>query len=202
MVADPDTDNWTDPDDEVLVDPDQTVYQQYQDNQLWPTVDRVIPFEKFVANRQDASGHDVNCLILAKEQLEKAGYTCSGYLKGTQTFQTYTEANGVDLAETKKAISYLISSLQKKIPVLIGVDNRPGTPSLKNEDKSTDHFVVIVAMGIDEKGKYFQFMDSSTMITATGASYSNRLYYNSSTGKITGRTANVRYRNLPKMHDI
>lgn len=149
----------------------------------------------------NAAGHDVNCLVLAKEQLAKAGYTCSGYLPGSQTFQTYKELTGVDLSATKKAISYIISSLGKKIPILIGVDNRIGTPSIKNEDKSTDHFVVIVAMGTDNKGKYFQFMDSSTMIPATGASFSNRLYYNSSTGKITGKTANVRYRNFPGMHD-
>jgi hypothetical protein len=201
IIADPNGDNWIESDNEILNDPDQTVYQQYQDTDLWPTVDRVIPFEKFVPNRIDASGHDVNCLVLAKEQLAKAGYTCSGYLPGSQTFQTYKELTGVDLGVTKKAISYIISSLGKKIPVLIGVDNRVGTPSIKNEDKSTDHFVVIVAMGTDDKGKYFQFMDSSTMIPATGASFSNRLYYNLPTGKITGKTANIRYRSFPGMHD-
>lgn len=202
LIADPDADNWTDPDNEVLVDSDQTVYQQYQDNQPWPTVNRVIDFEKFVPIRKRADNPNKyeSCLVLAKEQLGKVGYTCSGYLPGGQTFSIFTSQNGVNLTETKKAISYIISSLNQKIPVLIGVDNRPGAP-LVNADKSTDHFVVIVGMGIDEKGKYFQFMDNATNNRSTGASYSNRLYYNSITGKITGITAIVDYRNTAGMHD-
>lgn len=145
-------------------------------NQPWPTVNRVIDFEKFVSIRKRADNPNKyeNCLILAKEQLGKVGYTCSGYLPGGQTFLIFTSQNGVNLTETKKAISYIISSLNQKIPVLIGVDNRPGAP-LINADKPTDHFVVIVGMGIDEKGKYFQFMDNATNDRSTGASYSNRL---------------------------
>ncbi|WP_231460441.1 MULTISPECIES: hypothetical protein [unclassified Pedobacter] len=204
IITNPDADSWTDPDDQILFDSDQTVYQQYQDNQPWPTVNRVIEFEKFVPLRQtigpNGQPKDVSCLILAKEQLGKAGYTCSGYLPGSQTFSIYTTQNGVDLAETKKAISYVISSLNQKIPVLIGVDNRPGPPAA-NLDNSTDHYVVIVGMGTDINGKYFQFVDSATNNPSTGASYNNRLYYNSATGKITGKTAIVGYRNLAGMHD-
>jgi len=205
LGADPDADNWTDPDNTVLTDPDQTVYQQYQDNQLWPTVDRkeVMPFEKFVPFRKRYSDptKDENCLVLSKEQLAMAGYACSGYLPGSQTFQIYTASNGVNSANTKKAITYLIEALNNKIPVLVGVDNRPGTPSTANLDGCTDHFVVIVGMGTDDKGKFFQFVDSSTPNISDGASYSNRLYYNATTGKISGKTANERYRNMPGMHD-
>lgn len=202
LIADPNADNWTDPDNEVLIDPDQTVYQQYQDSQLWPTVDRVIDYEKFVPirRRDDDPTKYVNCLVLAKEQLGKVGYTCSGYLPGSQTFSIYTTQGGVNLNETKKAISYMISSLSQKIPVLIGVDNRPGAP-LENKDNSTDHFVVVVGMGKDANGKYFQFVDSATDNRSTGASYNNRLYYDSSIGKITGKTSIIQYRNQPGMHD-
>lgn len=204
LIADPNADNWADPDNEILFDPDQTFYQEYQDNQPWPTVNRVIDFEKFVPLRQvtGANGQlrDVNCLVLAREQLGKVGYACSGYLPGGQTFSIFTTQNGVNLVETKKAISYVISSLSQKIPVLIGVDNRPGAPSA-NLDNSTDHYVVIVGMGTDEKGKYFQFMDSATENRSTGASYNNRLYYDSVTGKITGKTSIVGYRSQPGMRD-
>ncbi|CAM3973049.1 hypothetical protein MUGA111182_19915 [Mucilaginibacter galii] len=200
IIADPNANNWTDNDDEVLNDPDQTVYQPYQDSHPWPTIDRVIPFEKFVPMRKDAQGHDVNCLILSKEQLGKAGYTCSGYLPGSQTFQTYTENGGVNLNRTKEAVTYLIDALSKNIPVFVAVDNRPGTPSSKNLDNSTDHFIVVVAMGSDTKGKYFQFMDNSTNHISLGASYNNRLYYNSSTGKISGKTMS-QYGSLAGFHD-
>jgi len=70
---------------------------------------------------------------------------------------------------------------------LIGVDNRVGTPSPLNVDGSTDHFVVIVGMGTDENGKYFQFVDSATDNRSTGASYSNRLYYILQQVKLQGR---------------
>ncbi|WP_412468211.1 hypothetical protein [Pedobacter sp. KLB.chiD] len=204
LIADPYADNWSDPDDEILFDPDQTAYQEYQDQAPWPTIDRVIPFEKYVPMRQiigpDGNLKNVNCLILAKEQLGKVGYTCSGFLPGTQTFSIYTTQDGVNLTQPRKAISYMITSLSKKIPVLIGVDNRPGAPSA-NKDNSTDHYVVVVAMGTDEKGKYFQFMDSATNNPSTGASYSNRLYFDPSTGKITGKTAIVGYRTQAGMRD-
>lgn len=43
-------------------------------------------------------------------------------------------------------------------------------------------------MGTDSKGKYFQFVDNSTSLPNYGASYNNRLYYNSTTGNISGKT--------------
>ncbi|MCJ0741383.1 hypothetical protein [Pedobacter montanisoli] len=203
LIADAEPNNWTDPDNEILNDLDQTVYQEYQDGQPWPTIDRqtIIQFEDFVEMRNKPNSTvKESCLVLAKEQLGKAGYTCSGWLPGSQTFSIYTEQNGVNQSKTKQAISYIISSLQQKIPVLIGVDNRAGAPP-ENLDNSTDHYVVIVGMGTDDKGKYFQFVDSATSNRSQGASFSNRLYYNATTGKITGKTAVVNYRNYPGMHD-
>lgn len=49
-------------------------------------------------------------------------------------------------ANVKPTISYRIGTLNKKIPILIAIYNRTGTPSMINEDLSTDHFIVIVAM--------------------------------------------------------
>jgi hypothetical protein len=199
LLAVPFAENWGDPDDLVLFDPDNTVYQQYQDSQIWPNISRVIKFEHFVPMRYitlpNGRTRGINCLILAREQLAKAGYTASGYLPESQTFQIYKESTGVDHGKTKMAISYIIEALGKNIPVLIGIDNRVGTPSLTNEDLSTDHFVVIIAMVTDSKGKYFQFMDSATTSRIDGASYNNRLYYNPATGKISGKTMNGYGRN-------
>ncbi|WP_431291836.1 hypothetical protein [Pedobacter sp. P26] len=136
--------------------------------------------------------------MFSRRLLSKNGPNC--YLPWSQTFQIYKTSTGVDLAETKKALSYIISALAQKIPVLIGVDNRSGAPAA-NPDNSTDHFVVVVGMGTDEKGKFLQFVDNATNNPSTGASFSNRLYYNSTTGKITGKTAVTDYRNYPGMHD-
>ncbi|MBC6110742.1 hypothetical protein ACFOG5_16830 [Pedobacter fastidiosus] len=190
VISNPDEDNWTDPDDVVLTDPDQTVYQQYQDNQPWPIIKQVIKFDDFVPNRYVAGSttETVNCLILAKEQMAKKGYTVSGFYVGSpQIFQTYTETGEVNLTKTKQAISYMIEKLNNGIPVLVGIDAKAGAP-LANKDHSTDHFIVIIGTGTDIKGKYFQFMDSSTNWPSLGASQNNKLYFDSVTGKITGKT--------------
>lgn len=68
----------------------------------------------------------------------------------------------------------MISSLSKKIPVLIGVDNSNGAP-VESLDKSTDHFVVVVGMGTDSNGKYFQFVDSATDNPSNVARWGNQL---------------------------
>jgi hypothetical protein len=65
----------------------------------------------------------------------------------------------------------------------VGIDY--GDPS-PNTDGTTNHFVVVVGMGSDAKGNYFQFYDNFTNQNQYGASSSNKLYYNSTTGAITG----------------
>lgn len=189
LIADPDADSSADPDNQFFYDADNTNYQEYQDNQPWPTVTSLIPLKNFVPMRNNSDGSPVNCFILAKEQLKKSGYKVSGYdLSSPQLFQVYTEAGGVNLPRTKAAISYMISALTNGIPVFIGVDNIKGAPP-KNADKSTDHFIVIVGMDTDSRGnKYFQFYDSSTNNIAKATSSKNRLYYNPTTGKISGET--------------
>lgn len=204
LIANPDADNWTDPDNEVLSDPDQTLYQEYQDNQPWPTILPIISYDKFVPNRYIPGSippRIENCLKLAKEQLAKKGYTVSGYDEtSSQLFQTYKEQTGINNTRTREGVSYLITALSNNIPVLVGVDVRSGAP-IANKDKSTDHFIVIVGMGVDTKGKYFQFYDSSTNYAWLGASKENKLYYDSATGKITGKTKS-QYANLSSHHDF
>lgn len=57
-----------------------------------------------IRRRDDDPTKYVNCLVLAKEQLGKVGYTCSGYLPGSQTFSIYTTQGGVNLNQTKKQL--------------------------------------------------------------------------------------------------
>lgn len=116
------------------------------------------------------------------------GFTRNEYkdlLVERQTIQIYTEQNGVNLTESLKGISYLKYALENGIPVIVGVDNHSGSPN-KNTDNTTDHFIVIVGMGTDTTGKYFQFYDNASGNTSQGASPLNKLYYNSRTGIISG----------------
>jgi len=168
--------DWAYPDDEILYDPDLQTYLPYQDSQTWPTISSVIPYKNFVPNRHIPGTHPPeieNCLVLAKEQMAKKGYTAGGFYVGSpQIYQTYTAENGVDLTRTKEAVRYMIDKLSNGIPVLAGVDVRAGS---SNGDNTTDHFIVIVGMGSDTKGKYFSFYDSSTNWPIYGASLKNKL---------------------------
>jgi len=90
-------------------------------------------------------------------------------------------------------LSYLKYALSNGIPVIVGVDDAPGHPG--NLDSTTDHFIVIVGMGTDSNGKYFQFYDNASGIVSQGASSLNKLYYNSTTGIISGSSQCISYVN-------
>jgi hypothetical protein len=161
---------------------DNTDYGSYQQGDPWATKSTIIPKGWFVGI---SAAHE-NCLSLAKQQIRIMGYQISNYGATGQTYQVYTEANGVDLAVSRKAVAYINAALASNIPVIVGVDDAVGGQG--NVDQSTNHFVVIVGMGTDANGKYYQFYDSSTNQPSKGASPQNKLYYNSTTGQISGST--------------
>jgi hypothetical protein len=175
---------------------DQNLYTDYQPSDTWPTIAPVIPMSEFVGLKNPTD----NCLALAREQMAKKKLQVSGWGAAGQTYQPYTEASGVNLSAAKAAVGYINESLSKGLPVLIGVDNRPGYP-VGNADHSTDHFVVIVGMGTDSKGKFYRFYDSASSFGLYGADKRNKLYYNDTTGKITGKTTCPYGSALPNMHD-
>lgn len=51
---------------------------------------------------------------------------------------------------------------------------------------TTDHFVVIVGMGTDEKGNYFHFFDNAS--SYFGTSIENKLYCVCKENKLEGKT--------------
>ena len=113
------------------------------------------------------------CMDYSKEQLRVMGYQISSYYATGQTFQIYTAQNGVKNTALSQGLSYLKYALSNGIPVIVGVDNKPGHPG--NLDSTTDHFLVLVGMGTDSNGKYFQFYDNASGLSnqgAGGSSYS------------------------------
>ena len=159
-------------------------------NDQWPSIPSVIPTSQFV-------GFDGrNCLALARAQLAVKGLTDLG---SGNVFQAYQFNSGYDIIAAKNGIEYIISKLKKGDPVMVGVDNQPGSPR-ENPDKTTDHFVVIVGSGTDQKGNYLLFYENATTNIIFGTSKFNKLYYNSQTGKITGRTSSG-YANAPGHYD-
>lgn len=142
----------------------------------------------------------------AKAQIAKKGYKVSNYYdvdsKGNkQTFQIYTGQGGVNLNDLYKGMSYLKYALSNGIPVIVGVDDKVGHPG--NLDKSTDHFVVIVGMGTDSKGRYFRFYDnaSGTDPQNQGANPENKLYIKYPEKIFTGKTYCSTYRDTQTEYD-
>ncbi|MDR2282097.1 MAG: hypothetical protein LBE37_02750 [Sphingobacterium sp.] len=150
----------------------------------WETITAVIPSNKFVKYNGDPSA----CLKLAKSMIEQMGYTISSYLAKDsygekQTINLYD--GKVNNGEVVRGINYLHHALARGIPVVVGVDYVEGYTG--NIDNTTDHFIVVVGMGNDLEGNYFQYYDPATTVTTQGTSTQNRLYFNSVTNKIQGQ---------------
>lgn len=52
--------------------------------------------------------------------------------------------------------------------------------------RTEDHFIVIVGMGNDSGGNYFLFYDGATRSNNLGTSNQNKLYFDNTSGKISG----------------
>jgi len=145
----------------------------------FPTVTDIIGKNNFV-QRQSPSQ---NCLSLAKKQIAVLGYKSGGYDPGGQTYSIYKRNTGINKTVAIQGVSYIIDALQKNKPVIVGVDYGGVSPNL---DGTTNHFVVIVGMGSDSQGNYFWFYDNITSNIIFGTAPSNKLYFNPSTGALTG----------------
>lgn len=159
----------------------------------WPSISPVIPQNKFVG--WGTPGIRRNCMDYAKAQIAKVGYQISNYYASGQTFQIYTTLGGVNNTNLSNGLSYLKHALSNGIPVIVGVDDAPGHPG--NLDNSTDHFIVIVGMGTNSNGNYFQFYDNASGNASDGASPLNLLYYDSATGIISGSSQTDYAENQP-----
>ena len=186
-----------------LIDPDG---RQQQLPDVWKTITPVISKDKFIGwgnnpfynSFKKRHNREPNCLDYSKEQLRQVGYTAGGAYD-TSNLYPYNEGKSVNKVETKKAITYMMSALQKNIPVLIGVDDAKGSP---NPDNTTDHFLVVVGMGHDKGGNYFLVYDNATGSREEGTSKNNKLYYDPRTEKISGRLENGYAQDSPRAYTI
>ena len=147
----------------------------------WEKVDAVIPVKNFVGWNYAYPGDPAKCYKLCVLQLKMSSYSPTG-----KQYQIATEKNKQILFNKQNfndGIDYLKKAIKNKIPVLCGVDDKPGTP---NKDTITDHFVIIVGMGSDSIGNYFLFFDNAESDSSVGASSENKLYCFCSDSKLEG----------------
>jgi hypothetical protein len=116
-----------------------------------------------------------------------------------QTYNIYNETTGVNPTATNDAIGYITGALQAGIPVVVGVDCRPGFAD-GNNDNTTDHFVTIVGMGYSSSyGNFFRYYDCSTYSMSQGTRSTNILRYLPS-GRFEGHSPTL-YANTPGFTD-
>jgi len=159
--------------------------EDFDDTQVpWPSYGPVI-------DKSDAVLYnikDYDCHVFAKAQLAKVGYTISNYFleyvdEGSpnnvihyETIQVFKEFEDVDPTAIDNSLDYLYSALKRNIPVLVGISYKTGS-SNPDTDSTTDHFVVIVGMGTDEKGNYFSFYDNGSAELEKATHSENKLYF-------------------------
>lgn len=151
----------------------------------WGTIAPVIKVSQHVNWSTAYTDDPSRCYKLATLQLTKVGYSPSG--KSYQIAKIVKE-NGVEKISYvkdsfKQAVNYLKTALKNNTPVMCGVERKTGSSS---NDGISDHFIVIVGMGTDEKGNYFLFYDNAVTNTKIGTSLDNKLYCYCKEHKIEG----------------
>ena len=158
----------------------------------WRYIAPVIPKNKFIGwgnspfyqNFIKKNGIAPQCADYAREQLRVVGVLVGGGSDPTNMY-VYSEKKGANKVVLDKAIKYIKSELESGRPVFIGVDD---APNQKINEGTTDHFLVIVGMGNDKNGNYFQVYDNASGDVQDGTNSSNKLYHDEKKNIVKGRT--------------
>ncbi|MCT4664955.1 MAG: DUF4280 domain-containing protein [Flavobacteriales bacterium] len=95
----------------------------------------------------------------------------SGWKSGA--IQMVQEIGGLlKVKDSQAGLLYLDTQLEKGNPVLVGVDHTLG---LARNEKTTDHFVVIIGRGCENGNVYYTFYEVGTQWINKGTSNENRL---------------------------
>lgn len=73
-------------------------------------------------------------------------------------------------------------------PVQVGVDHALNYKGGTLNEDTTDHFIVIVGKSCDNGKVYYRFYDVGTSHENKGSSENNRLYLNTTSYSLTGKT--------------
>lgn len=196
--------------DDVIIDEstdttgtDYNDYGTFDDaTQAWPTVSSIFSKAEFIGFYYP--GITKQCFDYAKAQMALKGFASAPRNTPGQYWQLLDSNNTVFPSVARQAVAYINGALQQGTPVLVGVQYHTGIhPS--NEDKATDHFIVIVGSGVDAMGrKYYLFFDNAAnyKLAAEGASDQNRLYWDETNGTLQGATKATYSDNQTKFYKL
>ena len=113
-------------------------------------IEQVIPNSKFVSQTPG------NCLDACEEIVKKSGYTHDR----NDVLIMICNVDGDDFDYhrdcLKKGIELIDQHLEAGMPIIVGVDYKSGSA---NFDKITDHWIVIIARGVDENGVFYRYFE-------------------------------------------
>ena len=115
------------------------------------------------------------CQVVLSNYNVKGGYL----IDGNALYQIGIENNNsleINIDNAKLAIKYLDKQLELGKPIIVGVDHTYKYKGGFNNDKSTDHFVVIIGRGSDKKGAFYRFYEVGTSYESKGTHDDNKLY--------------------------
>jgi hypothetical protein len=118
------------------------------------------------------------CFRACKRILQSAGLSGNSAPNDGTVIQTALESNGnisINSQKAKEGLAYIDGQLERKYPVLVGIDCKSGSP---NTDKVTDHFVVIVGRGCGDDKAFYYFYEVGTKYKDSGTSDGNKLFVN------------------------
>ncbi|MBU2950779.1 hypothetical protein KO493_08725 [Tamlana agarivorans] len=141
------------------------------DNKNWQS-----QFDSKFGNK---SRQNVACWRACRVILENYGVD-GGKLKNNKAlYQIGVENNQkleINSSVAKKGMMYIDSQLESGKPILVGVDHTYKYKGGFNNDLSTDHFIVIVGRGAEERGEYYLFYEVGTKYKVKGVSNENKLF--------------------------
>lgn len=151
----------------------------------WETIAPVIKVSQHVNWGSAYTDDPSRCYKLATLQLTKVGYSPSWKSYKIAEIVKEKEVEKINYLKDpfKQAVNYLKKALKNNTPVMCGVERKTGSNST---DEISDHFIVIVGMGTDEKGNYFLFYDNAMGNTKICTSSDNKLYCYCKEHKIEG----------------
>lgn len=157
----------------------------------------------FSVVEQNGKQVKLDCLGVAKKIMDDLGQNYE-----IKRIQLWKENKDLELEKVIKdddaafkalvesAVEEIIRHIDANRPMIVGINHSPGHPD--NDDKTTDHFVLITGYGYgycEEDGKdelYFIYIETARTKENASAAVSGEtvLYYNEDTGEIHGKKYN------------
>lgn len=152
------------------------------DNVKWQT--------QFDSRWGNKAAQNVACKKTCDDILQKNGLTSTSI---NNKYQTALENNNhtalnINTEISKTGVKYIDLQLDLGNPVQVGVDHSLNDKGGKLNEGTTDHFIVIVGKSCENGKVYYRFYEVGTGHESKGASENNRLYLDTSSYSLKGKT--------------